>query len=190
MAPQSKKGLDLTKPIGTEPGSRDVIVFRGGITNHHAGSKEWRALVDRRKLEYIFAGSRKTKQAIVVECMREHKAKGGRYVGAWKGQLYEATYEKAYNKTIQRLREQNARFLQKHFMFLDLGTDDTLITEDIEEQHSIFLGPSDPLTLADNSDDGPAYGDECPSYDEDLASVLPPLPESLDEFLPVYLRID
>jgi hypothetical protein len=195
MAPQTKTGLDLTKPIGTKPGRRDVVAFRGGLTNHHGGSKEWRALVDERKLEYMYARSQKAKRAIVEECMQEHKARGGRYVGEWEGQLYEATYKKAYDKTIQRLRERNKQFLRQLFPDDAAFQTGPATFEDGEELRKLMFGPADLLTMSDNSDDPSSDGEltsyEGSSSEDDCSSSDDEMPSSwcndLDEFLSFHL---
>ncbi|CAB9522126.1 expressed unknown protein [Seminavis robusta] len=100
-----KKGLDLSRCIGLKPGDLDCVLGRGGESNHHVGTKHFRALVDSRKQDFAKAITNREKADVVWGCIASHKANGGRIVGKWEGSYYEATADKQYNKVIQRLRE-------------------------------------------------------------------------------------
>ncbi|CAB9517714.1 expressed unknown protein [Seminavis robusta] len=182
MAPQSKNGLDLSKPIGTKPGFHDVVIFRGGGTNHHPGSKAWRAMVDERKMDYIYAKTQKQKRAIVMECIHEHEASGGRYVGQYEGVYYVATEKKTYAKTIQRLRERSKEYQEKI---------EKMIPE--EETKDLKASPASPTETILTQDDAEELCGLFPVNDTPL-NCLFHMPAAFDDgllhFYPVDFPVD
>lgn len=109
-------------PIGS-PGDVDIIVGRGGHTNHHRGNAAFRALVHTVRPRYLAASSKEAKSEIAREVVREVRRRGGRFLqqfeqergggeftsssgeerrGVW---WFEVTEERARDKAIQSLRE-------------------------------------------------------------------------------------
>jgi len=117
------ESLQLNKPAGKLPRPCDVVLFRGNGTNLHDGSKRFRSMVDSHIFDFIAAKSRPEKYDIVMKCIQKHKATGGRFVGYYDGMYYHATEKKAYNKVIQRLRDQKARALREFDEIQILGDD-------------------------------------------------------------------
>ena len=116
MSPSKQKtveSLQLNKPAGKLPGPMDAVIFRGSGTNLHDGSKRFRSMVDSHIFDFTAAKSNPEKKGIVMECIQKHKAMGGRFVGYYNGAYYHATEKKAYNKVIQRLRDQKLRALRE-----------------------------------------------------------------------------
>jgi len=84
-------------------------------------------MVDSHIFDFIYAKSNLEKNEIVMECIQKHKAGGGRFVGKYNGMYYHATEIKAYNKVIQRLRDQKARALREFDEIQLLGDDFDLV---------------------------------------------------------------
>jgi hypothetical protein len=99
--------LNLQLCVGPRPGDFDAVLGRGGESNHHEGTKMFRAMVDSRRDDFVMATTNQQKQDIVMSCLACFKARGGRIVGKWKGLYYEASDQRQYSKVIQRLRERN-----------------------------------------------------------------------------------
>ncbi|CAB9501164.1 expressed unknown protein [Seminavis robusta] len=128
-------------------------------------------------MDYIYARTQKQKCDIVLECISEHQANGGRYVGCHEGTYYEATEKKMYAKTIQRLRERNKEFQEKMEKMVPeketedppasptSTTQDILSEEDVNELCGLF-----PVSDATLEDLFPFPG-------------LPPLSSADDDFL-------
>jgi hypothetical protein len=67
----------------------------------------FRAVVDSRRNDFVMTKTNQQKQDIVMSCLASFQARGGRIVGKWKGQYYEASEQRQYSKVIQRLRERS-----------------------------------------------------------------------------------
>jgi hypothetical protein len=91
-----------------EPHDNDVMYGRGGGTNHHPGNKQYRKMVEDRKLEYVNC-KRLDKPLVALEIIREWRSQipSGRFLkldektGLWN----DVGDKKAREKTSQALRE-------------------------------------------------------------------------------------
>ena len=91
-----------------EPHENDVMYGRGGGTNHHAGNKKYRKMVEDRKLEYVNS-KRLDKPLVALEIIRAWRSQlpPGRFLkldektGLWN----DVGDKKAREKTSQALRE-------------------------------------------------------------------------------------
>lgn len=91
-----------------EPHENDVMYGRGGGTNHHPGNKQYRKMVEDRKLEYVNC-KRLDKPLVALEIIREWRSQipPGRFLkldektGLWN----DVGDKKAREKTSQALRE-------------------------------------------------------------------------------------
>ena len=91
-----------------EPHEHDVMYGRGGGTNHHKGNKEYRKMVEDRKLEYVNS-KRLDKPLVALEIIRIWRSKlpPGRFLkqNAKTGHWEDVGDKKAREKTSQALRE-------------------------------------------------------------------------------------
>ncbi len=110
-ATQSKKKERKTNwPLKNikEPHDNDVLYGRGGGTNHHAGNKRYRKMVEGRKMDYVNS-KRLDKPLVALEIIRQWRAQDppGRFLklddatGLWN----DVGDKKAREKTSQALRE-------------------------------------------------------------------------------------
>jgi hypothetical protein len=91
-----------------EPHDNDVMYGRGGGTNHHPGNKQYRQMVEDRKLEYVNS-KRLDKPLVALEIIRFWRGQipSGRFLkldektGLWS----DVGDKKAREKTSQALRE-------------------------------------------------------------------------------------
>jgi len=91
-----------------EPHENDVLYGRGGGTNHHAGNKRYRKMVEDRKIDYVNS-KRLDKPVIAIEIIRQWRGQDppGRFLkqsettGLW----FDVGDKKAREKTSQALRE-------------------------------------------------------------------------------------
>ena len=91
-----------------EPHENDVMYGRGGGTNHHPGNKQYRSMVESRKIKYVNS-KRLDKPLVALEIIREWRAQlpPGRFLkhndktGCWD----DVGDKKAREKTSQALRE-------------------------------------------------------------------------------------
>ena len=92
----------------------DVLCGRGGRTNHHPGNKVYLSLKNDIQERYLTA-SDKDKTAISQELVYQIQKRGGRFLerdnatGNW----FEITFEKAWKKASQTLRERNTPDVRK-----------------------------------------------------------------------------
>ena len=114
-----------------EPHDNDVMYGRGGGTNHHPGNKQYRKMVEDRKLEYVNC-KRLDKPLVALEIIREWRGQlpPGRFLkldektGLWN----DVGDKKAREKTSQALREK-APMIRKQQD--DEDEDDDENTEDV-----------------------------------------------------------
>eukprot|EP00594_Rhizosolenia_setigera_P000556 CAMPEP_0178943728 /NCGR_PEP_ID=MMETSP0789-20121207/2749_1 /TAXON_ID=3005 /ORGANISM="Rhizosolenia setigera, Strain CCMP 1694" /LENGTH=696 /DNA_ID=CAMNT_0020623357 /DNA_START=132 /DNA_END=2222 /DNA_ORIENTATION=+ len=91
-----------------EPHANDVLYGRGGGTNHHPGNKRFRAMVEKRKNDYVNS-KRLDKPLVALEIIRDWRAQDppGRFLkqdestGLW----HDVGDRKSREKTSQALRE-------------------------------------------------------------------------------------
>lgn len=99
-----------------EPHENDVMYGRGGGTNHHKGNKEYRKMVEDRKLEYVNS-KRLDKPLVALEIIRIWRAKlpPGRFLkqNEKTGNWDDVGDKKAREKTSQALREKAPQIRKK-----------------------------------------------------------------------------
>mmetsp|Transcript_26629 Transcript_26629/g.38582 ORF Transcript_26629/g.38582 Transcript_26629/m.38582 type:complete len:336 (-) Transcript_26629:152-1159(-) len=94
-----------TNRINCIPTDNDVMLGRGGLTNHHPGNKRYRREADKLKTKYM-KSTKRQKFEVSEDLVKMVKAWGGRFLIREKnGNYYEATKEKARKKASQALRE-------------------------------------------------------------------------------------
>ena len=99
-----------------EPHENDVLYGRGGGTNHHAGNKIYRRMVEERKLDYVNS-KRLDKPLVALEIIRKWRGQSppGRFLkmdeksGTWE----DVGDKKAREKTSQALREKAPEIRRK-----------------------------------------------------------------------------
>ena len=114
-----------------EPHDNDVMYGRGGGTNHHPGNKQYRKMVEDRKLEYVNC-KRLDKPLVALEIIREWRGQlpPGRFLkldektGLWN----DVGDKKAREKTSQALREKAPMIRRQQD---DEDEDDDENTEDV-----------------------------------------------------------
>ena len=102
----------LPQPSTTEKmanntiGPNDVLLGRGGLTNHNSGNIRFREIIASKQLLYLEA-KKKEKKAIAEECIAVVHQNGGRFLmkDESSGHWVEAPQKKAVLKASQALRE-------------------------------------------------------------------------------------
>ena len=99
------------------PGEKDVICGRGGVSNHHPGNKNYRALIQKHKAVYNRCILKAAKQDVSISIVAKIREGGGRFLQPRKDETTTTWYEigdhKAVEKTSQALREKKTNTLQK-----------------------------------------------------------------------------
>lgn len=87
------------------PTDEDVLLGRGGLTNHHPGNKRYRKEASKLKAKYMKC-TKKQKTGVSEQLVKRVKSWGGRFLIREKnGVYYEASKDKARKKASQALRE-------------------------------------------------------------------------------------
>ncbi|GAX23964.1 hypothetical protein FisN_26Lu027 [Fistulifera solaris] len=144
-APQPAKRWNDNYPLKNiaEPHEHDVLLGRGGRTNHHKGNKRYRKMVNDHKLEYTGLNKKNEKTAFaekIVFAWRNQDPPGRFLQNDKKGEWYDVGDGIARKKTSQALREKKPR--QDEFGELE-EFDEVQLTPLSEEAYS----PSDLLGL-------------------------------------------
>jgi hypothetical protein len=133
-----KKDPDVKRPITVEP--KDVLLGRGGLSNHHVGNKAYRKrILELQPLYKTLPREEKTScsEAVVAWV----KGRGGRFVkqDTKDGPYYEVTDKTARQKVSQALREDHTPGKQ-HNILVGL----TLLTW--RSTHAFLPGPPSLIT--------------------------------------------
>ena len=99
------------------PGEKDVVCGRGGVSNHHPGNKNYRALIQKHKAVYNRCFLKAGKQDVSISIVAKIREGGGRFLQPRKDETTTTWCEigdhKAVEKTSQALWEKKSNTLQK-----------------------------------------------------------------------------
>ena len=160
---QPRQAFEKPRQLGfiATPHDNDVLCGRGGGTNHHPGNKQYRKLVEERRLEYVNS-SKRGKPLLsrsIVEAVR-NQSPPGRFLakddkaGLW----YDIGDQKAREKTAQALREGapdiRKEIGQPYVHAIVPGESLKAVLSEQDLPHAITVGHHSPPQMGGDNDDG------------------------------------
>jgi len=102
-----QREADGEEKVYREPTESDVLLGRGGLTNHHAGNKRYRHEIDQLKPWYHSCRTKSEKKELSALFLEYIHGYGGRFLEREEdtGRWYLAPYRRARKKASQALRE-------------------------------------------------------------------------------------
>ncbi|CAB9517642.1 helicase [Seminavis robusta] len=183
------QGLDeLWEDVGPD----DVVMGRGGKSNHHEGNARYRGIIELHRAAYKLA-PKLTKRNIARDIVRRINQNGGRFLRLNKGGSVwsEITFEEAAAKTSQSLREVH------NYKILPSGT--TSVEEQLSGNESMADGPQTyqqsavpppgggPIILPKPDTHSRARTAQKTSSEEQMSSLVPAAIEVIQQ-LPPYTK--